>query len=179
MIYEPVSEPRKTKFFKAIFKWFGLYLGIVGIFSFNCFILEEAFQTVMFGSWGAFQAREYRLIKREIATQESLRTTLNIVNNIGGWINPFGWFAYRGYVNAEREWIDATRAKLFAEAPEVFAGEVVTFNFTPQEEEIGEKYNYYRNGLLTVISVKPVKGTVTGRITIDGNRIVADTRIIK
>lgn len=162
-------------------KYIGLYLGLVGLFSFNCFILEEAFQTVMFGAWGAFEAREYRLIKREMATQETLRTTLRIINNTGGWLNPFGWFAYQGYVDAEREWIDATNAKLFAHAPEVFAGEIVTFTFLPQEEEPGDGCTYYRNGRITVVTNTPIKPVVTGlvRIYTDINNtknIIVDTR---
>lgn len=157
-------------------KWFGLYLGLCGLWGFSCFIAEEAFQTVQFASWGAFEAKEYRLIKREIGTQEKLRTTLQTINNIGGWLNPFGWYAYQGYVDAEREWIDATKAKLFANAPEVFAGEIVTFTFIPQEEEPGDKYNYYRNGRITVISNK-IEPIVTGRVTVDSNNmIIIDTR---
>lgn len=161
---------------KKLAKYFGLYLGFVGLFSFNSFVLEEAFQTVMFGSWGAFQAREYRLIKREIATQEKLRTTLQVVNNIGGWLNPFGWFAYQGYVNAEREWIDATKTKLFAEAPEVFNGETVTFTFTPQEQEIADGYNIYRAGNLEVHSARNITSVVTGKVRAENGKIVVDAR---
>lgn len=160
---------------KKITKWFGFYLGVVGLVSFNCFILEEAFQTVMFGSWGAFQAREYRLIKREIATQEKLRTTLQIVNNIGGWLNPFGWFAYKGYVDAEREWIDATNAKLFAEAPEVFNGEIVTFTFQPQEQEIADGYNIYRNGNLEIHATGDISPVVTGKVKVENGKIIVTT----
>lgn len=161
---------------KKLAKYFGLYLGIVGLFSFNCFILEEAFQTVMFGSWGAFQAREYRLIKKELATQETLRATLNIINNIGGWLNPFGWFAYKGYVDAEREWIDATNAKLFAEAPEVFNGEIVTFTFQPQEQEIADGYNIYRNGNVEIYSAGNITPVVTGKVKTESGKIIIDAR---
>lgn len=156
-------------------KWFGLYLGLIGLFSFNCFILEEAFQTVMFGSWGAFDAKEYRLIKREVATMEGLRSTLKTVNNLGGWLNPFGWFSYNGYVKAEREYIDALNAKLFANAPEQFAGEIVTFTFMPQEEEPNGDYSAYRNGRITVMA-KKLTPIVTGRVTVDKNQIIVDAR---
>lgn len=167
----PLRAPRRphdrravfTQVFKAFPKWLGLYIGVVGLFSFNCFILEEAFQTVMFGSWGAFNAKEYHLIKHEIKTQETLRTTLQTVNNIGGWLNPFGWFAYQGYVNAEREWIDATKAKLFAEAPEQFVGETVSFTFTPQEEEIMHGYSVYVNGKIKVMAKNP-GNVITGEV---------------
>jgi len=156
-------------------KWIGIYLGLVGLFSFNCFILEESFQTVMFGSWSAFDAREYRLIKREIQTMEGLRTTLKVVNNVGGWLNPFGWVAYNGYVNAEREYIDALRAKLFANAPEVFHGDVVSFSFVPQEEEPQDGYSLYKNGRITV-AAKTLQPVVTGRVTVNGQQVLIDAR---
>jgi hypothetical protein len=160
------------KFMTAFPKWAGLYFGLAGLVTFNCFILEEAFQTVMFGSWGAFDAKEYRLLKREIQTMEGLRTSLNVINNIGGWINPFGWVAYNGYVRAEREYIDALRAKLFAHAPEVFDGEVVTFTFTPLEEEPGENgMNRYKNGRITVLSPR-ISPVVTGKIKVKRGEVV-------
>lgn len=152
-------------------KWFGLYLGLIGLVTFNCFILEEGFQTVMFSSWAAFDAREYRLIKREVQTLKSLKNTLNIINNIGGWINPFGWVAYNGYVRAENEYIDAMNAKLFANAPELFDGEIITFTFHPQEEEPGENNKtYYRNGKITVVATK-ITPVVTGRVSVNGEKI--------
>lgn len=160
---------------QTIPKWLGLYLAFAGLFTFNCFILQEAFQTVMFGGWGAFQAKEYRLIKRQIATMETLRTTLQVVNNIGGWFNPFGYVAYAGYVNAEREYIDATKGRLFAEAPEMFEGEVVTFTFVPQEEEPMDGYSMYRNGTMSVISQK-LQSTVTGLVIITNGKIIVDER---
>lgn len=165
-------------FLKEFPKWFALYLGLVGLIGFNCFILEEAFQTVMFGSWGAFEAREYRLIKKEIAIQEKLRSTLRTINNIGGWLNPFGWVAYNGYVAAEREWIDATKAKLFAECPECFIGEIVTFTFTPQEEEIDrDGLSLYRNGRI-IVKGKNIGRIVTGKVISmkDSGTILIDAR---
>lgn len=156
-------------------KWFGIYLAFTGIFTFNCFILQEAFQTVMFGGWGAFQAKEYRLIKRQLATMEKLRTTLIIVNYAGGWLNPFGYVAYAGYVKAEREYIDATGARLFAEAPEMFVGEVVTFTFTPQEEEPNGDHSIYRNGAMSVIS-RSLKPIVTGMVLMENGKIFVDER---
>lgn len=158
-------------------KWFGLYLGLCGLVTFNCFILEEGFQTVMFSSWSSFDAREYRLIKREIQTLRGLQFALNVMNNIGGWLNPFGWVAYRGYVNAEEEYIHAMDAKLFANAPELYNGEIVTFTFTPQEEEPGDNgLSYYHNGKITVVSRK-ITPVVTGEVQVQENgKIIVKTK---
>lgn len=175
-------EPNHRKawrIIKSIFtnfpKWFGLYLGLAGLFTFNCFILEEAFQTIMFGSWSAFDAKEYRLVKREIAAMEKMLGSLNTINNLGGWLNPFGYIAYRGYVTAEREYIDALSAKLFAYAPEQFHGEVVTLTFIAQEEEPSDGFTKYRNGRVTVWATQA--GTIyTGLVTAKNQQIVIDAR---
>lgn len=156
-------------------KWFGLYLGLAGLFTFNCFILEEAFQTIMFGSWSAFEAKEYRLVKREIAAMEKMLTSLNMINNLGGWLNPFGYVAYRGYVAAEREYIDALSAKLFAYAPEQFDGEKVTLTFVPQEEEPADGFTKFRSGRVTVWATQQ-QPIYTGTVTAKNGRIIVDAR---
>jgi hypothetical protein len=173
----PGSKHREkiVSFLKAFPKWFGFYLGVVGLFSFNCFILEEAFQTTMFASWAAFDAREYRLVKREIDTLETLRVTLKVVNLAGGWTNPFGFVAYGGYVDAEREYIDALSAKLFAQAPELFDGEIVTFEFMHQEEEPKDGYSEFHNGRITVLA-RELGSTVTGRVMATNGKIIIDAR---
>jgi hypothetical protein len=156
-------------------KWFAVYLGIVGLFSFNCFILEEAFQTVMFSTWQAFDAREYRLVKRSLATMEKARTTLVIVNNVGNWLNPFGWVAYNAYADAEQEYIDAVRAKLFANAPELFDGETITFTFRPQESEPADRGMAYRNGQIIVLAMKE-PSIVTGKVMTKNGNVIVDMR---
>lgn len=164
---------------KIYFQFFTIYLSLVGFFSFACFILEEAFQTTTFASWNVFDQKEYRLAKREIQTMEALRTSLIIVNNIGGWLNPFGWIAYNGYVNSEREYIDALKSKLFAYAPHMFEGEVVTFTFNPQESEQLQDCTAYRNGAITVLSLSEIKGlspVVTGMVKVEDEKVIVDAR---
>lgn len=164
------------KFLTVFPKWFGLYLGLAGLFTFNCFILQEAFQTVMFSTWGTFEARDYRLVKRQIDTMEGIRTTLKVVNNTGNWVNPFAWVAYQGYVDAAREYIDGTKAQVFAMAPELFEGEQITFVFRHLEAEHADGYAYYRNGIVTVMAMKE-SSHYTGLVTVaaDG-KVIIDAR---
>lgn len=145
---------RKVKvFLKEFPKWFGLYLALAGLITFNLFILEEAFQTCMFGSWPAADVGEWRVVKRNLKTMEGLHDTLVVTNYVGGWINPFAFVSYSGYAKAEREYMDGLRAKVFANAPELFAGEKVTTAFVPNEEErLGGAW-LLRNGRVSVLAM--------------------------
>jgi len=161
---------RKVKvFLKEFPKWFGLYLALAGLITFNLFILEEAFQTCMFGGWQAADVGEWRLIKRNINTMEGLHKPLIVTNYVGGWLNPFAFVSYKGYAKSEREYIDGLRAKCFANAPELFEGETVTTAFVPNEEErLGGAW-LYKNGRLSVVAMRRLP-VYTGVVTmVDGN----------
>lgn len=162
---------------KAFPKWFGLYLAFTGLITFNLFILEEAFQTCMFGGWPAAGVQEWTLVKRNIATMEKLRTTLIILNRIGGWTHPFAFVSYDGYAQAEREYIDGVTAQCFANAPELFNGEKVTFTFKPNAEEPEDGYTKFINGKITVLATKKIPPIITGIVKVtETETIVIDTR---
>lgn len=167
----------KIKAFLTAFpKWFGLYLGLAGLITFNLFILEEAFQTVMFASWPAADAQEWRLVKKNIGTMEKLRTTLITMNNIGGWVNPIAWFAYDAYGDAEQQYIKGLSAKCFSNCPECYADEKVTFTFIPQSEENETDHLKLTNGNITVLTTAKTP-VVTGVVRIlEGGSVIVDTR---
>lgn len=155
--------------------WFGLYLALSGLVTFNLFILEEAFQTVMFSTWAAQDAKEWRLVKRASETMEDLHGTLVTMNNIGGWINPFGYVAYRAYATSEREYIDALRSKIFANAPELFDGERIVLSFMAAETEIEEGRLKLRNGPVTIITDRQ-QPVYTGIVQVTGSKVIVDTQ---
>lgn len=122
---------------ESFFKWFGSYLAIAGLVTFSMFIMEEAFQTTMFGTWPAQDAGEWRLVVRGVDTMEGINTTLKWTNRLGGWIQPFAFLAYGAYARSADFYIEALRAKAFANCPECFDGREITFTFRPQEIEDG------------------------------------------
>ena len=165
------------KFLKEFPKWFGLYLGIAGLITFNLFILEEAFQTALFSSWPAADDQEWRLVKRTIGVMEKLHTTLVWSNNIGGWVNPFAYVAYSGYAKSEELYIDALKAKVFANAPELFDGEIVTFSFKSNEMEPAKDHYIFKNGNVAVLSASDkIPEVITGKVKIVDYKVVIDTR---
>lgn len=163
------------KFLTAFPKWFGLYLGLVGLVFFNLFILEEAQQQVVFSTWNAKTANDWPLIKKSITLLQQIHNTSETINKYGGWINPLGYLAYDAYNQAEIQQIKSLKSMVFANAPELFAGEIVTFTFIPQEEEPADGYTIYRNGVINVMT-KELKPVVTGRLTAKDGQITIDAR---
>lgn len=110
-----------------------LVLSVMGVVTFSLFILEESFQTVMFGVWPAKDAKRWDLVKKGTDHMERVILTLKIVNYTAGWIQPFAFVSYHSYAESARFYLETTRAECFANAPELFAGESVDFIFRPSE----------------------------------------------
>lgn len=165
------------KFIVAFPKWFAVYLSVASIFGFGCFILEESFQTEMFSVWLSVPQEEWKNVKRTIDLMEKTRTTLVVVNNIGGWINPIGYVSYASYAEAERIYIDALKSKCFANAPELFDGEVVRFYFRPNEIEYAKDHLILRNGKMAVRSMEDFQSQeVTGKVELENGKVIVDAR---
>jgi len=114
-----------------------IIISMMGIITFSLFILEESFQTVMFGSWPAQDAKEWRLAKRAIEVQKPIIFAMKAVNWSVGWLQPLGFVAYNAYIRSAEFYNLGLSAKVFAYCPECFDGEEVTFTFRPQRVEDG------------------------------------------
>lgn len=161
------------RFLKGFPKWFGLYLALAGLITFNLFILEEAFQTCMFGSWPAVDVGEWQLVKKNLDTMEKLHSTLITMNTFGGWINPFAYISYNSYADAEQQYMKGLKAKVFANAPEIFEGEYMRFFFYPQEWEQLDNSWIGRNGPVAVLTnTQRDPGWYYGKVLVEGHRKV-------
>ncbi len=125
-------EARASKFQTAL-KILMLYLTIAGLVTFSLFILEESFQTIMFGTWAAQDARDYRAVVRGCDMMDRMRKLLNVINYTVGYVQPLAFISYRSYGQSEKYYIDTLRNKAFAFEPELFVGREVNFEFTPRE----------------------------------------------
>ncbi|MDQ5985906.1 MAG: hypothetical protein CSYNP_01623 [Syntrophus sp. SKADARSKE-3] len=162
-------------FLQAFPKWFGLYLGLSGLVMFNLFIMEEGFQTTMFATWPAQDAGEWRLVKKSLAVMQKSHDALVFMNKCGGWLNPFSYISYDFYAQSEEAYIAGLKAKAFANAPELFAGEKMTFSFKFQEKEFADGHMILRNGRCSVLT-KEEKPEYTGVINVNGDAITVDAR---
>ena len=128
----------KAKKFLSIF---AIYLSITGLISFSEFILEEACQTVMFGTWQAIDAKQWPFVLQSSDLMESSNNTLKVINYVFGWINPISFMSYRAYAIATDDYIHSLRLKIFAHRPELFAGRYFQVEIQPQRIEHFADYN--------------------------------------
>jgi hypothetical protein len=116
------------------FLWLiGTYITIVGVVTFSQFILEEAIQTAIWGTWPSQDAKQWHLVKKGAAVIDSINTTLKIITYTFGWIQPLAMIGYLNYAKSTDYYLDGLNAKAFAFAPELYVGEKVNFTFQPSE----------------------------------------------
>jgi hypothetical protein len=154
---------RKLKVWMAIF---AIYLSIAGLVTFSLFILEESFQTVMFGTWPAQDARRWDIVLEGTDLMEKMLKTMQIVNYSAGWIQPLAFISYRAYAQSEEFYIKSLQAKVLANAPELMVGREITITFhVKQIKKYGDKF-LLSNGKLVIVSDKRINGTMNIKATI-------------
>lgn len=164
---------------KTILATIAATLTVLGIVTFTNFILEEAIQTTMFGTWAAKDAKNWPLLYRGIRIVEGINADLKLVNTSLGWLHPLAWLSYRDYARAADYWIQANKAMIFAHSPETLLGEEIEFVFVYQRAEIGSDRTELFSGNVKVIISEPPAGTeikVKGRVFRDGTLVVVDGR---
>ena len=152
---------------------------ILGLITFSLFILEEAFQTIMFGTWPAQDANDWDTVLTGTDLMETTVTTLNIVNYSCGWLQPLAFISYRAYGKAARYYIKGLRTKAFAMSPESFNGREHEFIFHPQRIVNGALVN----GKITIypktppVSLSPIR--VRAIISVENGRVIIHPENIK
>jgi len=148
---------QKTKRILAVF---AIYLSIAGLITFSQFILEEAFQTTMFGTWPAQDAKRWDIVLDGTDLMEKITTTMKIVNYSVGWIQPLAFISYGAYAKSADFYIKALRSKVLAYAPELMEGREVEFEFIVKSiRKNGDKF-IVSNGRIVFQSDKRLSGTV-------------------
>jgi len=157
-------------FFKILFG----YLTIAGLVTFSMFICEEAFQTAMFGTWPAQDAKDWRLIKKGLVIMQAANNTMKTINYIFGYIQPLAFFAYRSYGISGDYYIEALQSKVMANAPELFVGENITLTLRGKGYSIVNGFREYRLGRITVITLNkdPTEKIITGILEEKQNRLI-------
>jgi len=109
-----------------------LYITVAGLITFSLFILEESFQTIMFGTWPAQDAKRWDIVKTGTDLMRTTTQTMRILNYTAGWIQPIAFISYRSYALSADYYVKALTAKVFANAPHLYNNENVDFIFTPR-----------------------------------------------
>ena len=153
---------------KLILTFLMTYITIAGLVTFSLFICEEAFQTVMFGTWPAQDAKQWNIVKDGTVMMGKINLTGKIINYGIGWIQPLAFFSYRAYFKSADYYMTALESKCFANAPELFVGERVKFEFTPRSIRWSKHHNGFilENGRIQVLC--QTKPNFLQRMTIEG-----------
>ena len=107
-------------------------LSIMGIVTFSLFILEESFQTIMFGTWPAKNAKRWDVVMEGTIMMEKVANMMEVVNNWAGWIQPLAYISYGSYAKSADFYIKGLRAEILAKEPELFIGRNIDFVLKPK-----------------------------------------------
>lgn len=163
---------------KQGFKFFMIYISIAGLISFSLFIIEEAFQTVMFGSWAAKDAKRWDIVMEACSINRKFISTMKLINYGVGWVNPISFISYRAYGQAGEYWIRATESEILAHEPELFVERTVYFRFKPDRIVKQNGYVITSAGKITVLldNIPDSYVDVEGKIIKENGRLVVDQR---
>jgi len=143
-------------------------LSIMGLITFALFILEEAMQTIMFGTWAAQDAGDWALVMAGCTSNRKINRTLKIVNYSVGWIQPFAFVAYKSYGEAMDFYIEALERKVLKREPGLFLGRTLKINVQPiNHRKTADGYLVKTKTGLLILSPKVLEANeeVSGIIT--------------
>ncbi len=154
---------RRLKIWLAVF---AMYLSIAGLVTFSLFMLEESYQTVMFGTWPAQDAQRWDIVLEGTDLMEKMLKTMKIVNYSCGWIQPLAFISYKAYAESEKYYIKGLRSKVLARAPELMVGREIQLKFKIRSiKKYGDKF-LLSNGKLVIVSDKRINGIMDITATI-------------
>jgi hypothetical protein len=152
---------------KRILSLFYMYLSIVGMFGFCCFIMEESIQMLSFSMFTVKDTQRWDIGIKNINRMEKINNHLGVINGVFMWLQPIQMFAYKDFVEATRGYIESQRGLLLANAPELHIGHTIGLDFYYRSiRETGEGYELRSGKLMVLVSEIPEANPIriTGRI---------------
>lgn len=147
--------------FRTILGILAVYLSLAGLVTFSLFILEESFQTVMFGTWPAQDAGRWDIVLEGTDLMEDFKWWMTSVNLTVGWIQPLAFVSYRAYAKSETFYIRSLRAKVLQNQPELMVGRKVKIRFIIRSTvKRGENKYILSNGRLRIITPERLSGVL-------------------
>lgn len=145
---------------KAWLAAIAIYLSIAGLVTFSLFILEESFQTIMFGTWPAQDAKRWDVVLKGTDLMEKNIMTMKILNYACGWIQPLAFISYRSYAISGDYYIEGLRTKIMAYEPELLVDRKMKIKFHIKDiRKHGDKF-ILSNGRIKIVSDKEISGII-------------------
>lgn len=155
----------KIKNFTIIFVFFGLV-------TFPLFIMEEAQQTVMFGTWQAIDSGDWETVYKGQVLGSNINKTMVFVNKWFGWIHPLSYASYNAYGKASDYYWTSLKYKIIKNEPRLFDGEVIKDkSVIPDRFEFKDNkiFAVKANMFFEVPSAEIKEYTVSGSLKVCGN----------
>ncbi len=154
---------------KKILRILTIYFAITSTITFSMFIMEEAIQMCVFGTWPAQDAGAWVLVKQNLEKMEQINNSMDTINKYCGWLQPFAYISYAAYAEATRAYITSVRQKIATIRPQALIDQTITLTFIPANMEIDHAgRTKYRLGALSAYDCSPTKSTIRTRITTTG-----------
>jgi hypothetical protein len=151
----------------------GILLSILGLVTFSQFIVEESIQTVMFGTWAAQDAEDWKTVKLGSDLIKKQTALLQKINKYFGWIQPLAWISYGEYAKSAKYYTGALDAKILAHEPSLYLDETVTINIVISKYTEHEGFIQIHSPKIYVLTRSPVDPpimTFTGVLKYDRHR---------
>lgn len=162
------TNKQGTKFLSYVL----LILTIIGTISFTLFIEEEAFQTLMFGTWPAQDVGQWKTVARGCNLMETNCKVMKWTLYSIGWLNPLAFVSYRQYTKAADYYVQALRCKVAVHAPEELVGKTVSLSVVAGKIEVLDRgYRVHAGQLCILVNQIPTQKRlhIRGRIEmVDG-----------
>jgi len=113
----------------GVLKAFYLYLGIVGLFSFSLFIMEEAIQMLSFANFSTTDTHQWGQTKANVEQIERVIGHMEAINSVFVALQPIQWWAYRDYINASKNYAESLHLEVLANEPSLYIGEKRLYRF--------------------------------------------------
>jgi len=147
--------------FKKYLSFILIYLTVAGAYTFTAFIIEEAEQQVIWGTWPAQDAKNWELVLEGCDILDSLNTTMKWINWSIGYIQPLALISYHCYWQSTSYYIKSLKTKVFAKSPASFDGRYIEFMFTPKQIVQQDGKIFLVNGRIWIeVDERPITRTV-------------------
>ena len=128
----PYKKSKMSKFIKVALTIIATYISLIGLVTFSLFIMEEGLQTIMFGTWAAQEAKDWKLVLDGCDKMRQIEKLIRRTNRTLGWVQPLSYLAYKSYADSTEYYIRSLEMKTFSYDPGLFEGRKVIMNFTPK-----------------------------------------------
>jgi len=174
-IIKNAAQKKGTKFLSYVL----IILSIMGSIGFLMFIEEEAFQTLMFGTWPAADVGQWKTVAQGCSLMEANCTTMKWSLYTVGWLNPLAFISYRQYAKSADYYVKALRCKVAVHAPEELIGKTVALSVIAGKIEVLDRgYRVHAGQLCILVDQIPTQKRlhVRGKIEMFDKQPTIDMR---